>query len=213
MNGKMFMATNLLSQTSKMPCKSISLDAILCNTGSVLAKIPGTPCHKCYALRGNYNRPSVKKAMAKRLTFMTNKYFIERMVLLLANEELFRWFDSGDIQSEQMGNDIIEVCEQTPWCTHWLPSKEYKMWRNILSTRVLPANVCLRLSTPMDDAKPVNGFKHTTTTYNTKGSLSYVGFKCQAHKNKTYNCGSCRACWDNKVSNIAYPKRYERKVA
>ena len=204
----------MLSQTSKMPCKSISLDAILCKTGSVLAKVSGTPCHKCYALRGFYNMPSVKKAMAKRLKFMTDtNNFITQMVIELDNEHYFRWFDSGDIQSEKMGHDIIEVCEQTPWCNHWLPSKEYKMWRNILKTRVLPANVCLRLSTPMDDAKPVNGFKHTATTYNTKDSLSYVGYKCNAHKNKIYNCEECRKCWSNEVSNIAYPKRYERKVA
>ena len=200
----------MLSQTSKMPCKSISLDAILCKTGSVLAKVSGTPCHKCYALRGFYNMPSVKKAMAKRLKFMTDtNNFITQMIIELDNEHYFRWFDSGDIQSEKMGHDIIEVCEQTPWCNHWLPSKEYKMWRNILKTRVLPANVCLRLSTPMDDAKPVNGFKHTATTYNTKDSLSYVGYKCNAHKNKIYNCEECRKCWSNEVSNIAYPKRYE----
>ena len=126
------MATNLLSQTSKMPCKSISLNALLCNTGSVLAKIPGTPCHKCYALRGFYRMPSVKKAMDKRLTFMTSKYFVDRMVYLLANEDYFRWFDSGDIQSEKMGHDIIDIVELPPWCSHWLPSKEYKMCKNIL---------------------------------------------------------------------------------
>ena len=81
------MVTNILSQTSKMPCKSISLDATLCNTGSVLAKISGTPCHKCYALRGFYKMSNVKAAMDRRLTFMTSKHFIERMVVLLANEE------------------------------------------------------------------------------------------------------------------------------
>ena len=206
------MATNLLSQTSKMPCKSISLNALLCNTGSVLAKISGTPCHECYALRGFYKMPSVKKAMDKRLTFMTSKHFVDRMVYLLANEDYFRWFDSGDIQSEKMGHDIIDIVELTPWCNHWLPSKEYKMWKNILSTRILPFNVCLRISTPLDNTKPINGFDNTTTTYiNKDKNPAYVGFKCLAHKNKIYECGNCRACWDNEVSNVAYPKRYERK--
>lgn len=205
------MATNLLSQTSKMPCKSISLNALLCNTGSVLAKISGTPCHECYALRGFYKMPNVKKAMDKRLTFMTSKHFVDRMVYLLANEDYFRWFDSGDIQSEKMGHDIIDIVELTPWCSHWLPSKEYKMWKNILLTRILPFNVCLRISTPLDNTKPINGFKHTTTTYTDNNIPASIGFKCQAHKNKKYNCYECRACWDNEVSNVAYPKRYERK--
>ena len=84
MIGRKLMVTNILSQTSKMPCKSISLDAELCNTGSKLAKIPNTPCNKCYALRGFYNMPSVKKAMAARLEFMTGEHFVERMILSLS---------------------------------------------------------------------------------------------------------------------------------
>ena len=203
------MATNLLSQTSKMPCKSISLDANLCITGSKLVKVANTPCNKCYALRGFYNMPSVKKAMAYRLEVMTGPNFVDTLVKELDNEKYFRWFDSGDIQSEKMGHDIIDIVELTPWCRHWLPSKEYKMWKNILSTRILPFNVCLRISTPIDNTKPINGFKHTTTTYTDNNIPASVGFKCHAHKNKKYNCYECRACWNNEISNVAYPKRYE----
>ena len=42
----------MLSRTSKMPCESISLDARQCKTGSKLAKIPGSVCNGCYALKG-----------------------------------------------------------------------------------------------------------------------------------------------------------------
>ena len=43
-----------LSKPSKMPGYGYSLPAHACLTGSKLAQIPGTPCHKCYAMRGNY---------------------------------------------------------------------------------------------------------------------------------------------------------------
>mgnify|MGYP003677333525 CR=1 FL=1 len=162
-----------LSQTSKMPSKSIGLSAWLCITGSKLAQIPSTVCHKCYARRGFFNMPSVKTAMESRLEFMLSEQFVPRMIAVLGMEDLFRWFDSGDIQSEKMGHDILDIIEATPWCKHWLPSKEYTMWRNILKERKLPPNV-----------KEETG---------------------------SYNCGSCRACWDTSVSNIAYPKRYESK--
>ena len=49
-----------------MPCESISLDARQCKTGSKLAKIPGSVCNGCYALKGFYNMPSVKNKMAEK---------------------------------------------------------------------------------------------------------------------------------------------------
>lgn len=211
------MVTSLLSNTSKMPCKSISLDAELCNTGSKLAKIPNTPCNKCYALRGFYRMPNTKKAMKARLEFMTSEHFVERMIHLLANEDLFRWFDSGDVQSFKMANDIVTIAENTLWCTQWLPSKEYKIWRKVLKNRTLPKNLILRMSTPVDDTEPMKGFKHTSTTYTSLFSkailsppMSGTGVECTAHKNERYECGTCRACWDREVSNIAYPKRFEK---
>jgi len=206
-----------LSQTSKMPSKSISISAFLCKNGSKLAEVPGTVCNKCYARRGYYHMPSVKKAMADRLAFMESIDFVPRMIAMLGMEDRFRWFDSGDIQSEQMAHDILDVIEGTPWVAHWLPSKEYTMWRNVLKTRTLPSNVALRLSTPKDDTRPIKTPQGavTSTTYTHKYSPSNTGYQCIAHKIKEqtgqYNCGPCRACWDTNVQNIAYPKRYESK--
>jgi len=209
------MVINMLSQTSKMPSKSISISAFRCKTGSKLAKKKGTVCFKCYARRGYYHMPSVKKAMADRLTFMQSPNFIPEMVKLLQDELRFRWFDSGDIQSIKMGEDILEVIRLTPWCSHWLPSKEYTMWRTITETKDIPPNVALRISNPYDDKTPDKRWSNTSTTFTYEDSPSNVGFQCIAHKNKEkygeYNCGDCRACWDTSISNIAYPKRYEKK--
>lgn len=206
-----------LSQTSKIPSKSISISAFLCKTGSKLAKIEGTVCHECYARRGFYHMPSVKEAMEKRLEFMQSIDFVPRMVAMLGMEDRFRWFDSGDVQSEQMANDILDIIEATPWCQHWLPTKEYIIWRNVLKNRNVPENVALRFSTPKDNSRPIttpDGVL-TSTTYNDKRTAgARAGFQCPAHLHKEqtgkYNCGPCRACWDTNVSNIAYPKRFDK---
>ena len=199
----------MLSQTSKMPCPSISLDAEWCNTGSKLAKKKGTVCFDCYAKKGFYRMPNVKKAMERRWNFFYSKEFIPEMVKKLIPYNLFRWFDAGDMQSVNMGLDILEIAEKTPWCRHWIPSKEYLWWREILVKKELPFNVTLRISTPKHDNKPIKGFSHTSTTYSSKSSEAFVGFNCPAHIHKKdygkYECGNCNACWNKEISNIAYP--------
>ena len=43
-----------LSNPSKMPSYAWGISAKHCNVGSKLAKIKGTICNKCYALKGHY---------------------------------------------------------------------------------------------------------------------------------------------------------------
>ena len=58
--------TDSFTKTSKMPGLSYSLPAWACKTGAKLAKIPGTPCFGCYAMKGNYIRyPAIKQAQYK----------------------------------------------------------------------------------------------------------------------------------------------------
>ena len=78
-----------LSATTKMPCKSFNLPAWECKTGSKLAKIPGTVCHGCYAMKGNYTRfPSVKKAQYKRLGQLFNPAWVDAMVSLIERKTI-----------------------------------------------------------------------------------------------------------------------------
>ena len=133
----------MLSNTSKLGVKSISLNAKKCKTGSKLAKKNGSVCHGCYALKGCYQFPVVQEAMARRMKFFYHKDFIPIMVWLLESQtkKFFRWFDSGDVQNVIMALNILEICKQTPHIKHWIPSKEYKMWREILKIEKLPKNV------------------------------------------------------------------------
>tara|TARA_R100000742_G_C4258278_1_gene76152 strand:+ start:394 stop:1023 length:630 start_codon:yes stop_codon:yes gene_type:complete len=194
----------MLSETSKLGVKSISLDAKKCKTGSKLAKKSGTVCNGCYALKGCYVFPVVKNAMARRLEFFNSSNFIPIMVWLLQSQKkkFFRWFDSGDIQNVFMGLNILEVCKLTPDIKHWIPTKEYKFWRQVLKIEKLPDNVCLRISSPNIDQEPLKGFNNTSTVHENKKAF---GLECIAYKQEG-KCLDCKACYDPKIKNISYPK-------
>ena len=193
----------MLSNTSKLGVKSISLDARKCKTGSKLAKKPGTVCSGCYALKGCYVFPVVKDAMARRLEFFNSPNFIPIMVWLLSSlrKKFFRWFDSGDIQNVFMGLNILEICRLTPDIKHWIPSKEYKIWRQALKIQKLPDNVVLRMSSPNIDQEPLKEFSNTSTVHKNKKAF---GLECIAYK-QDGKCLDCEACFNKKVKNVSYP--------
>ena len=58
-----------LTQTSKMPCKSVSLPTESCQTGFKMAQIPGSICSSCYADKGFYSmyQNTIKPAQFARL--------------------------------------------------------------------------------------------------------------------------------------------------
>ena len=193
----------MLSNTSKLGCKSISLNAKNCKTGSKLAKKKGSVCFGCYALKGCYQFPVVQDAMARRMEFFNSPNFIPIMVWLLSSlrKKKFRWFDSGDVQSVLMALNILEICRLTPEVKHWIPSKEVKIWRTVLKIQKLPKNVCLRISSPNIDQEPLKGFENTSTVHKDKKAF---GLECVAYK-QDGKCLDCEACFNKKVKNVSYP--------
>ena len=124
-----------LSNPSKMPSYAWGISAYECIVGSLLAKIKGTTCSKCYALKGHYVFKNTKLAHKKRLDAIKNPEWVDYMAELLtlkykrlAKSRLFhRWFDSGDLQSHEHLMKIFEVCELTPHIKYWLATREYKI--------------------------------------------------------------------------------------
>ena len=192
-----------LSNVSKMPGSSISRDARLCHVGSKLRNIPGSTCSKCYALKGMYNMPNVREAMARREDFFHAIDFVPRMIRVLnrLRKPEFRWFDSGDVEDERMADNILDVCEATPNKMHWIPTREKKIWRAVLRRRPLPDNVTLRVSAAMIDGDAPVGFENTSTVAGPQNVV--VGHLCPAPK-QDGKCGSCRACWSRDVKNVTY---------
>jgi len=193
-----------LSATTKMPCKSFNLPAWECKTGSKLAKIKGSVCFNCYAMKGNYVRfPSVKKAQYKRLDALLNPAWVDGMIAMIEREKnlYFRWHDAGDIQSINHFKNICDVASKTPDITHWIPTREHKIVNDYVKAGgIIPDNLIVRISATMVDDKPSKTASHTSTVHN---QSEPIGYECPA-PTQDGECGDCRACWDTNVKNVSY---------
>ena len=98
-----------LGKTSKMRGFSFGLDARDCVSGSKLREIKGSVCSKCYALKGNFNFPSVRKGKATNLKHLESEYFVYVMTYQLQDQKFFRWFDSGDLPHMEALKKIVTI--------------------------------------------------------------------------------------------------------
>lgn len=195
-----------LSKPSKMPCHSWSISALSCKTGAKLAQVEGSVCEWCYALKGNYRFPNVKKAQEERLKQSEEEGWVDAMVEAIIREEhsgFFRWFDAGDLQSLEMLRKIASIARRIPWIKFWLPTKEFGIVSEFLETEELPKNLTIRLSAYMVDKNGPNalaeGLGLVTSEVRTSGET------CPA-PSQGNKCLQCRACWDKEVKTVVYKK-------
>jgi len=212
-----------LSNTKKMDCFSYGLPALECKTGSKLRKIPGSTCYNCYAMKGCYVFPDVKKAQYRRLKSLKRSTWVRAMAAAINSKKstLFRWHDSGDVQDLDHLNKIFEVCKLTPTKRHWLPTRE--AWIRDHAKR-FPKNLIVRLSMPMVDQAPAGSWDNTSTVSSSATSKSCAAFRTDktrtTHSLADFNamnkkvkkeldlghCGSCKKCWNKKISNVNYSR-------
>ena len=190
-----------MTRTTKMPGLSYSLPAWECQTGAKLRKIPGTPCHGCYALKGNYTRyPAIKKAQYKRLASLGHDSWVTAMVAQVKRQKWFRWHDSGDLQSVQHLKNIFEVCKRTAETLHWLPTRESR-FISLMDPDVVPKNLKIVLSDHMNNQQvPPSWWPYTSGV-----STDHNQVTCPASKQGN-KCLSCRKCWDRNVPRVIYGK-------
>jgi len=189
-----------LSNASKMPSKSYGLPAQACKVGGKLRKVKGSTCEKCYAYdRGMYVMPVVKAAQARRLETIKSKDWTANMARAINKAKLFRWHDSGDIQSAEHFQKIIDVAKLTPDCKHWLPTREAKIVAS--HKEKLPDNLVVRVSAPMVDGRAPKRFANTSTVH--AKTIPVNSHICPAPKQDN-ECKDCRACWDKSVQNVSY---------
>ena len=190
-----------------MPAFGWGISAKKCVTGAKLAKIKGTICSKCYALKGRYVFKNVFNAHEVRRKAIEEIEWVDYMAELLTlkyknldkSKRYHRWFDSGDIQSFGHLMKIFEVCELTPQIRHWLATREYQLI-NQLDVKDVPKNLCLRVSAIKVDSPPPKFWKSTSGVHKDKKA---IGRECPAYK-QDGECGSCRACWSRKVKQVSY---------
>jgi hypothetical protein len=187
-----------------MPGAAYSIPATACKVGSVLHKVKGSTCEKCYAMRNNYLWPVVQKSMHTRLDSLTHPQWPDAMAYLISDSgtKHFRWHDSGDLQSLAHLLSIVRVAELLPKVKFYLPTREKAIVASYLrSFERFPKNLVVRVSAAMVDGAPPAAYRHTSTVH--KKAPAY-GFSCPAHLQGN-KCVDCRACWDARVKNISYP--------
>ena len=186
-----------LSKPGKMPCYSINLPATECKTGSKLAKVPGTTCYDCYALKNRYRMPVQQNAMGRRLGALLHPQWVQAMTALITGHKYFRWHDSGDLQSVQHLKNILEVCKATPDTQHWLPTRESGLMK-LIDPDVIPKNLIIRISATKVNGRAPRWWPWTST-------VSTEMKTCPA-PDQGGKCKSCRACWSRDIQNVVYAK-------
>ena len=199
------------SNPSKMPGFAWSIPAQGCITGAKLAKVKGSVCNKCYALKGRYAFPNVQNAL-KRREQIWNGTPRDQWPRMMADairhkyhritdpaDRVFRWFDSGDLRSVVMLEQIVEIANMLPDIRFWLPTREagfVHTWHELGG--LCPTNLTIRLSAPMVDGPAAKWWPTTSTVVSEKANAT-----CPA-PNQGNQCRDCRACWDHNVRNVAY---------
>ena len=216
--------TGGLSAPNKMPGPSINLPAVACITGAKLVNVKGSTCSGCYALKGRYRFQNVKNAMQRRLNKLHDPRWVDAMVTLIDKQPVFRWHDSGDLQSVQHLKNIFEVCKRTPGTRHWLPTREARFLK-LMDPEVVPKNLKIVLSDHMNDqARPPSWWPYTSgveTNHKTThcpafrtdkaGAVHSLNqFQAFTKKEKQKldlgHCGNCRKCWDRSTKRVIYGK-------
>jgi len=182
-----------LSKPSKMPGWSIGIPAKECKTGSKLVNVKGSVCEGCYVFK------VVQDAQYRRLEAIKSPQWVEAMAHLINSKkaDVFRWHDSGDVQDLEHLQKIYEVCRLTPTKRHWMPTREAWIKQHLQEK---PANLVIRLSSPMVNQGPVMSWTNTSTV-----STKPEDRTCPA-PDQDNECGTCRQCWDPGIKNICYGK-------
>ena len=192
-----------LSKPEKMPGFAYGLPAWECKTGAKLAKVPGSVCSGCYAMKGNYTRfPAIRKSQYKRLKSIRHPLWVQAMTTKInsyavSKHKFFRWHDAGDVQDLRHLAKIFEICRRTPEVKHWMPTRE--AWTKKYIERA-PSNLVIRFSGTMIDQPAVKSWPHTSTVSTKPGDRT-----CPA-PDQSGQCGSCRNCWNKEIKNIQYGK-------
>lgn len=204
-NGLAEKITGGLSHTTKVPVPSYGLPASRCKLGSVLAKKPGSVCASCYALKGRYRFSAVQKRLEERYQGLFNPLWTPAMIYLIDwhCERYFRWFHSGDVQSENHQQNINTIAAATPHVLHWEPTREIAIIRAVREKiGEYAPNLLVRASGHYVDG-PTPDWPTTSSVARKAHREAAEGFLCPSRE-QSNSCGDCRSCWDPSVGNVVY---------
>jgi hypothetical protein len=193
-----------LSSPSKMPCHSYSTPAKNCKTGKKLRPVKGSVCNKCYAMKGFYMYPNVKNALDTRYASIYNPGWVDAMTLLISafSSDYFRWFDSGDLDSQTQLENIVQIAINLPNTKFWLPTREYGIVASYAKKNKIPSNLIIRLSGYMIDKPGPSELASKLGCYTS--TVDTMNYTCPASTTNN-KCGICRLCWST-TPTIRYKK-------
>ena len=205
-----------LSTPSKMPGYGWSIPAWECDIGGKLQQTSGSVCENCYAMKGRYTFGAVRNALENRLALCKkdNHEWRDAFIYYLTNAPKFRakadyyypfrWFDSGDLQGEQMLDDICFIATHTPHIKHWLPTKEYMVANLYMKNNWIPPNLTIRISHPMVNKNFKRGdWMNHSGVFDKEHLPEARGAICPSSKQNN-ECRDCRMCWDGSIEVINY---------
>ena len=200
-------ANPALSNASKMPCKSWSLEAGSTCPGQFDKTGTIDPvCSDCYAQKGRYVMDNVAAVRIHNRQDWKAPDWTDMMVQVIGRRPMFRWFDSGDCYALELAHKIYEVMKRTPNTKHWFPTRmgRFAKFQAILKAMHRLDNVVVRHSAFGYDRKPTN--KIGSMVYRDKAAPASA-HACPAYQTKAGSCrkANCFACWDKEVKLIAYP--------
>lgn len=196
-----------LAQTSKMPCKSWSLQALETCPGSIIKGVIVDACKGCYARTGFYLMGNAVRAREHNREDWKRDAWVDDMVEALANDRYFRWFDSGDCYDLKLAKKILEVMQRTPWVNHWFPTRMGKFSKFVSVFLEMDAltNVVIRHSSDSVVGDTVDyGYGQSSTIVSTASDVPSDSFVCGAYT-RDGKCGPCRKCFDKATKVIIYP--------
>ena len=218
-----------LGHTTKMKhfCRSYSLSAKACQTGTKLREVAKAQirekgstdilCRWCYAMKGNFLFPNVADSHQKHLDSLSDPRWVDAMVTLIAKQspQYFRWHSSGDIQSIDHLEKIVEIARRLPNCKFWLPTQERRYVAQWLKAgNKFPPNLAVNVS-----EITVGGFTTSFADVWGLGATAVITNKNDPHKPTEHvcpcnsqggTCGDCRTCFHTmdvgaKYRKVLYP--------
>lgn len=146
---------------------------------------------------GRYRFGKVQDKLEERYQELFNTLWTPSMVFLVRwyADEYFRFFDSGGLQGENHLRNILTIAENVPDVKMWLPTREADLFQKVGR---FPENLTVRLSGNMIDGK-----LPAWPTMSVVSRNGGEGHFCSSRQQNN-SCGSCRACWDESISNVVY---------